>query len=186
MPIVVPGYGTVDTFLIILWNIESNIRDASAYHQYNVSLPKWLRNRSRQFVAYCQKRLSSKKIIEKTAINCKGHSEFIRELKQATFFSTRTEISFVVIDGEWWRQPFSFEIMNVNLQLTSGCRPCWQKRRLLKLSIVSQRNIKTSYSVKFSDFGNVPSCSCFDWQKHHWPCKHFLATKNTFLKGNGE
>ena len=66
------------------------------------------------------------------------------------------EVSCVVIDGEWWRQPFLFEIMNVKVewlpllisnkngcryhspfittQLTSGCRPCWQKRRLLKLS----------------------------------------------------
>ena len=67
------------------------------------------------------------------------------------------EVSCVVTDGEWWRQPFLFEIMNVKVdwlpllisnkngwrhhspsittQLTSGCRPCWQKRRLLKLSI---------------------------------------------------
>ena len=67
------------------------------------------------------------------------------------------EVSYVVIDGEWWRQPFLFEISNgsqstftfiisnkngwrhhspsITTQLTSGCRPCWQKRRLLKLSI---------------------------------------------------
>ena len=66
------------------------------------------------------------------------------------------EVSCVVIDGEWWRQPFLFEINNgsqstftfmisnkngwrhhspsVTAQHTSGCRPCWQKRRLLKLS----------------------------------------------------
>ena len=26
----------------------------------------------------------------------------------------------------------------------------------------------------------MPSCSCFDWQKHHWPCKHFLAVYKHF------
>ena len=68
------------------------------------------------------------------------------------------EVSCVDIDGEWWRQPFLFEINNgsqstftfmisnkngwrnhsasMTTQLTSGCRPCWQKRRLLKLSIM--------------------------------------------------
>ena len=66
------------------------------------------------------------------------------------------EVNRVVIDGEWWRQPFSFEITNVKAEwlpllisnengwrhhspsitarFTSGWRPCWQKRRLLKLS----------------------------------------------------
>ena len=66
------------------------------------------------------------------------------------------EVSRAVIDGEWWRQPFSFEINNashsaftfvisnengwrhhspsITTRFTSGWRPCWQKRRLLKLS----------------------------------------------------
>ena len=67
------------------------------------------------------------------------------------------EVNRAVIDGEWWRQPFSFEITNakaewlpllisnengwrhhlpsITARFTSGWRPCWQKRRLLKLSI---------------------------------------------------
>ena len=66
------------------------------------------------------------------------------------------EVNRAVIDGEWWRQPFSFEISNgshsaftfvisnengwrhhspsITTRFTSGWRPCWQKRRLLKLS----------------------------------------------------
>ena len=69
------------------------------------------------------------------------------------------EVNRVVIDGEWWCQPFSFEITNVKAEwlpllisnengwrhhsqsitarITSGWRPCWQKRRLLKLSIMN-------------------------------------------------
>ena len=64
------------------------------------------------------------------------------------------EVSRAVIDDEWWRQPFSFEINNashsaftfvisnengwrhhspsITTRFTSGWRPCWQKRRLLK------------------------------------------------------
>ena len=62
------------------------------------------------------------------------------------------EVNRVVIDGEWWRQPFSFEIEITNVKaewlpllisnengwrhhspsitarFTSGWRPCWQKR----------------------------------------------------------
>ena len=67
------------------------------------------------------------------------------------------EVNRAVIDGEWWCQPFSFEINNgshsaftfvisnengwrhhspsITTRFTSGWRPCWQKRRLLKLSI---------------------------------------------------
>ena len=37
-----------------------------------------------------------------------------------------------------------------------------------------------SYSVQFGDLSTMPSCSCFDWQKHHWPCKHFLAIYKHF------
>ena len=37
-----------------------------------------------------------------------------------------------------------------------------------------------SYSVQFGDLSTMPSCSCFDWQKHHWPCKHFLAIYQHF------
>ena len=66
------------------------------------------------------------------------------------------EVNRAVVDGEWWRQPFSFEINNgshsaftfvisnendwrhhspsITARFTSGWRPCWQKRRLLKLS----------------------------------------------------
>ena len=33
----------------------------------------------------------------------------------------------------------------------------------------------TSYQVSFGDSENMPSCSCLDWQRNHWPCKHFLA-----------
>ena len=46
----------------------------------------------------------------------------------------------------WYSSTFTFMISNENgwrhhspsitMQLTSGCRPCWQKRRLLKLSII--------------------------------------------------
>ena len=37
-----------------------------------------------------------------------------RELKQATFFQhgRQPEVNRAVIDGEWMRQPFSFEINN--------------------------------------------------------------------------
>ena len=72
------------------------------------------------------------------------------------------EVNRVAINGEWWRQPFSFEIMNVKAEwlpwlisnendwrhhspyitarFTSGWRPCWQKRRPFKLSNLSLQN----------------------------------------------
>ena len=81
------------------------------------------------------------------------------------------EVRCVVIDGEWWRQPFLFEINNgsqrstftfmisnengwrphspsITTQLTSGCRPCWQKCRLLKLSNerLSTRSLSCLYT----------------------------------------
>ena len=87
-------------------------------------------------------------------------ADILESLSKRRFCQHRRqpEVSWVDIDGEWWRQPFLFEIMNVKvdwlpllilnedgwrhhspsitMQLTSGCRPCWQKRRLLKLSIM--------------------------------------------------
>ena len=46
--------------------------------------------------------------------------------------------------------------------------------------VESQSMSGKSYSVQFGDTITMPSCSCFDWQKHHWPCKHFLAIYNHF------
>ena len=44
----------------------------------------------------------------------------IRELKQATFnfcqHGSQPEVNRVVIDGECWRQPFSFEITNLKAE----------------------------------------------------------------------
>ena len=46
--------------------------------------------------------------------------------------------------------------------------------------VKSQSDCGKSYKVQFGDFHTMPSCSCFDWQKHHWPCKHFLAIYKHF------
>lgn len=46
--------------------------------------------------------------------------------------------------------------------------------------VESQSNCGKSYKVQFGDLHTMPSCSCFDWQKHHWPCKHFLAIYKLF------
>ena len=84
----------------------------------------------------------------------------IRELKQATFLSTRTSagsksrryrwrvvVSAVLVWNQQ-RQSFSFHVRDSNengwrhhspsitTRFTSGWRPCWQKHRLLKLSII--------------------------------------------------
>ena len=81
------------------------------------------------------------------------------------------EVNRAIIDGEWWRQPFSFEINNgghsaftlvisnengwrhhspfITTRLTSGWRPCWQKRRLLKLSII-HTNHRYKHLICFS------------------------------------
>ena len=48
---------------------------------------------------------------------------------------------------------------------------------LLKLS---QSDNKISYHVHFGDCSNMPSCTCPDWQRHHWPCKHFVAIYKHF------
>ena len=29
--------------------------------------------------------------------------------------------------------------------------------------------------MHFGDCSNMPSCTCPDWQRHHWPYKHFVA-----------
>ena len=68
------------------------------------------------------------------------------------------EVSWDVINGQWLHQQFSFQIKNgsqkwtftflisnknghhspsITTRLTSGWRPCWQIRRLLKLSIAN-------------------------------------------------
>ena len=80
------------------------------------------------------------------------------------------EVNRAVIDGEWWRQPFSFEIStgshsaftlvisnengwrhhssSITTRFTSRWRPCWQKRRLLKLPIIyTARNAKDLLQV---------------------------------------
>ena len=81
------------------------------------------------------------------------------QLKQATFcqHGRQPEVNRVVVDGEWWRQSFSFEITNVKAEwlpllisnengwrhhspsitarFTLCWRPCWQKRLLPKLSV---------------------------------------------------
>ena len=46
--------------------------------------------------------------------------------------------------------------------------------------VESQSSNVESYKVQFGDVNTMPSCSCFDWKKHHWPCKHFLAIYNHF------
>ena len=88
-------------------------------------------------------------------------SEVLESLSKRRFcqHGRQPEVNLVVIDGEWWRQPFSFEINNGSYsaftfvisnqngwrhhspsttnRFTSGWRPCWQKRCLLKLSIIA-------------------------------------------------
>ena len=46
--------------------------------------------------------------------------------------------------------------------------------------VESQSSSTESYKVQFGDLSTMPSCTCFDWLKHHWPCKHFLAIYNHF------
>ena len=31
------------------------------------------------------------------------------------------------------------------------------------------------YSVHFGNNRNMPYCGCYDWERFHWPCKHFCA-----------
>lgn len=47
-------------------------------------------------------------------------------------------------------------------------------------TIESQTNNSCFYSLQFGQGNTMPSCSCPDWQKHHWPCKHFLAVFGHF------
>ena len=87
-----------------------------------------------------------------------GEHLLIESLSKRRFcqHGRQPEVNRFVIDGEWWRQPFPFEITNVKAdclpllisnengwrhylpsitaRFTSGRRPCLQKRRLLKLS----------------------------------------------------
>ena len=46
--------------------------------------------------------------------------------------------------------------------------------------VKSQSDNKISYHVHFGDCSNMPSCTCPDWQRHHWPCKHFVAIYKHF------
>ena len=91
---------------------------------------------------------------------CWGWTLILESLGKRRFCQhwQQPEVSCVIIiNGEWWRQLFVFEIDNgsqstftfmisnkngwrhhspsITTQLTSGCRPCWQKRSLLKLLI---------------------------------------------------
>ena len=46
--------------------------------------------------------------------------------------------------------------------------------------VKSQSDNKISYQVHFGDCSNMPSCTCPDWQRHHWPCKHYVAIYKHF------
>lgn len=47
-------------------------------------------------------------------------------------------------------------------------------------TIKSQANNSCCYNLQFGQDNIMPSCSCSDWQRHHWPCKHFLAVFHYF------
>lgn len=40
--------------------------------------------------------------------------------------------------------------------------------------VQSASDNRTLYTVLFNNDG-MPSCECFDWRRHHLPCKHFCA-----------
>lgn len=40
--------------------------------------------------------------------------------------------------------------------------------------VASSTTVPKKYAVHFDKDG-MPHCECFDWQKHHLPCKHFCA-----------
>lgn len=41
-------------------------------------------------------------------------------------------------------------------------------------SLPSSRS-QHNFIVSFGDEENPPHCQCPDWERHHWPCKHFCA-----------
>lgn len=43
--------------------------------------------------------------------------------------------------------------------------------------VVRSEDSDNSYRVFFGDDtrGEMPTCQCSDWQRSHWPCKHFCA-----------
>ena len=124
------------------------------------------------------------------------YNGYNRELKQARFCQNgrQPEVNRVVMDGEWWRQPFSFEINNgshsaftfvilnengwrhhspsITTRFTSGWRPCWQKRRLVKLSNgftkfdVNLKQFDANSNVNLSEF--IPMLKLFPAGIDQW------------------
>jgi len=44
-------------------------------------------------------------------------------------------------------------------------------------TVTSSKDDNVLYTVCF-DSNGMPSCECFDWRRHHLPCKHFCAVFN--------
>lgn len=44
--------------------------------------------------------------------------------------------------------------------------------------VPSERHAE-QYTVAFGSSTEMPSCTCMDWEKYHWPCKHFCAVFKT-------
>ena len=44
-----------------------------------------------------------------------------------------------------------------------------------KFMLKSSTDSTTIYTVKLDNGNGFPFCGCYDWAKHHYPCKHLLA-----------
>lgn len=53
-----------------------------------------------------------------------------------------------------------------------------------KVKSLDPNNQGCWYCLSFGDDETMPHCECVDWEKHHLPCKHFLAVFR-YCKGWG-
>ena len=46
--------------------------------------------------------------------------------------------------------------------------------------VIRSKDSSVTYEVRFGNDTTMPHCECFDWNKFHWPCKHFCAVFRNF------
>ena len=68
-------------------------------------------------------------------------------------------------------------VLHVSTRWTSGQDiPYGNIVQLNELTfLVCSADSHNTYRVSFGCNADMPYCECFDWQKYHWPCKHFCA-----------